>query len=173
MKVSDKVFIAPTDTVYGIIASAFSKEGIKRIYKIKGRDKHKKLIILISKISDIKLFRQNISSEQEKFLKKIWPNPVTVAINKNYSFRIPKNNKQNKKILDLINKYGPLVAPSANRQAEKTVETIREAKKLFENSVDFYISNGRRLNGKSSTLVKLNKDGSFEILRQGNYKLKL
>ena len=41
MKVSRDVFVAPTDTIYGLLTSAFNKEGIDRIYKIKERDKKK------------------------------------------------------------------------------------------------------------------------------------
>jgi L-threonylcarbamoyladenylate synthase len=41
MRVSRDVFVAPTDTIYGLLTSAFNKEGIERIYKIKGRDKNK------------------------------------------------------------------------------------------------------------------------------------
>ena len=164
------IFIAPTDTVYGILTSALSKQDIDRIYKIKGRDKDKKLIILISKISDLNLFKVILTKEQKIFLQKHWPNKLSVILqNKNQEsicFRIPKT----KIILNLIKKYGPLVAPSANLQGQKTVETIREAKKVFGNSVDKYISYGKKLSGKSSTIIKLEKDGSFEILRQGDYR---
>ena len=44
---SGGVGVMPTDTLYGLVGSAFSKEAVKRIYKIKNRDKKKKLIILI------------------------------------------------------------------------------------------------------------------------------
>jgi L-threonylcarbamoyladenylate synthase len=185
MRVSKDVFVAPTDTVYGLLTSAFNKSGIEKIYKIKGRDKDKRLIILISGMNDLKKFDIKLSKEQKIFLEKNWPNQLSVGLESkdnslkylhlgfgNISFRMPKKIKKNKIILDLIKKYGPLVAPSANMQGEKTVETINEAEKVFGDSVDFYISNKKRLLGKPSTLVTLNKDGSFEILRQGNYKIK-
>ena len=34
---NNKVIIFPTDTVYGIGASIYDKEGMERIYKIKNR----------------------------------------------------------------------------------------------------------------------------------------
>jgi L-threonylcarbamoyladenylate synthase len=178
----DKVFVGPTDTIYGILASAFSPVAIERIFKIKGRDDNKPLIVLISAISDLGLFGIKITNAQAKFLKKHWPNKLSVEFkqtkfkhihrgNNFNAFRSPKN----KKIQNLLKKYGPLVAPSANLQGEKTVETIREARRVFGKqgeNVDFYISAGRRLVGKSSTLIKLLNNGDFQILRQGDYVVK-
>jgi tRNA A37 threonylcarbamoyladenosine synthetase subunit TsaC/SUA5/YrdC len=51
------------------------------------------------------------------------------------------------------------------------VETIREARKVFGNEVDFYISNRKRLRGKSSTLITLDQNGVASVVRQGTYKL--
>ena len=69
----DGVGVLPTDTLYGLIGSAFSKKAINRIYKIKKRNKSKKFIILISNISDLKKFNVNINKEQAKILAKFWP----------------------------------------------------------------------------------------------------
>ena len=78
---------------------------------------------------------------------------------------------KNKNLQNLLKKYGPLVAPSANLQGEKTVETVSEAKKVFGKNADFYISNKKRLIGKSSTLIYLNENADYKILRQGDYVL--
>ena len=42
------VGIMPTDTLYGLVGSAYSKKAVNRIYKLKKRKKSKKLIVLIS-----------------------------------------------------------------------------------------------------------------------------
>lgn len=178
MKIRDQVFIAPTDTIYGLLASAFSEKAVERIFRIKGRDDNKPLIVLISNIKDLEEFDINLSEKQKIFLEKNWPNKLSVELKQtkfkyihrgnNYSaFRMPKN----KKIISLLKKYGPLVAPSANKQGEKTVETIRQAKRVFGDSVDFYIGNRKRLSGSGSTLISLDENANFKIIRQGDYFL--
>lgn len=159
----DSVAIYPTDTIYGILGSALSKRVVARIYKIKGRDENKPFIILISKIKDLKLFGINISKEQKGYLENIWPNKVSVILpcksNKfkylhrgtnSLAFRLPKKESLRK----LLEKTGPLVAPSANPQGLPPAKTITEAKKYFGNSVDVYVSGGR-MEGKPSRLISL------------------
>ncbi len=155
--------VYPTDTIYGILGNALSKSVVSKIYKIKGRDENKPFIILISKIEDLKLFGIKISKEQQTFLKSVWPGKVSVILlctSKKFSylhrgtnslaFRLPK-----KKFLQaLLEKTGPLVAPSANPQGLTPATTIREAKKYFGDTIDIYVSGGK-LEGKSSTLISL------------------
>lgn len=159
----DSIMVYPTDTIYGILGNALSKSVVSKIYKIKGRDENKPFIILISKIEDLKLFGIKISKEQQTFLKSVWPGKVSVILpctSKKFSylhrgtnslaFRLPK-----KKFLQaLLQKTGPLVAPSANPQALPPAKTIREAKNYFGDTVDMYVSGGK-LEGKSSTLISL------------------
>ena len=60
--------VFPTDTLYGIVGSAFSKTAVERIYKVKGRHKQKPFIILISSINDIKKFGIVLNKTQKEFL---------------------------------------------------------------------------------------------------------
>ena len=173
-----EIAVIPTDTLYGIVGSAFSKKAVEKIYAIKGRDENKPFIVLISSVSDLKKFGIVLSIPQKKFLSRIWPNPVSVILpcsskkfeylhrgTKSLAFRFPKN----KKLQDFLKKTGPLVAPSANPQGEKPAETISEAKKYFSEKVLYYVSKGRK-KGKPSTIVSLLKEQPI-ILRQGSLKI--
>jgi L-threonylcarbamoyladenylate synthase len=159
------VGVIPTDTLYGLIGSAFSKKAISRIYKIKNRNKNKKLIVLISSIKDLKKFKIKISKEEAKILKKFWPGKVSIILS-NIAFRFPKK----KSLLKILRKTGPLVAPSANPEGKKPAESIKEAKEYFGGEIDFYLSGGT-LKSEPSTLIRI-KDGKIEILRQGVKKTK-
>lgn len=174
------VFICPTDTIYGICTSAFDKKNVEKIYTLKGRDENKAFIILISKISDLKKFGITLTKTQADFLKRNWPGPLSVILPcplkkleylhrglYSLAFRIPKK----KKIIDILQKIGPIVAPSANPQGEKPANTISQAKKYFGYNVDLYISAGR-LEGKPSTIVSFQKNKLITI-RQGSFKPKL
>lgn len=155
----DGIGILPTDTLYGLVASAFSKKGIDRIYKIKNRNKNKKLIVLISSLKDLAKFKININKKQEEVLKKFWPGKVSFILN-NIAFRLPNN----KKLIEILKKTGPLVAPSANPEGEKPAENIIEAKNYFGDKVDFYMSGGT-LKSEPSIIIKINKKGEIEFVR--------
>lgn len=156
---NDGVGIMLTDTIYGFVGSSFSKKAISRIYKIKGRDKGKKLINLISDIKDIKKFGIDYRP-YEKILKKYWPGKVTIII-KGTSFRLPKK----KSLINILKKTGPLVAPSANPQGFLPAENITEAKKYFGEKVDFYLK-GTKPNKKPSKIIKILENGKIEVLRK-------
>lgn len=153
--------VMPTDTIYGLVGSVFSKKTVERIYKIKKRNKKKKLIVLISSISNLKKFGIQYPNKLEyvSMLKKIWPGKVSVILG-DTAFRLPAK----KSLIEIIKKTGPLVAPSANPEGRKPAKNIIEAKKYFGDKVDFYLSGGM-IKGKPSALIKIDKNGKIKILR--------
>ena len=157
-----KIGVIPTDTIYGIVGSAFNKKTVEKIYFLRKRSKNKPFITLISSLKDLDKFSIKLTKKQEDFLKKIWPNPVSVVLG-NLAFRMPKDMW----LLSLLEEVGPLVAPSANFEGEKPSQTITEAKKYFGSKVSFYIDKGK-IKSQASTLLELNGD-SIKILRQGSF----
>jgi len=155
------VGVMPTDTLYGIVGSAFSKKAIDRIYKLKKRNKKKKLIILISSLNDLKKFGISISliRANRRILEKVWPGKVSVILS-DIAFRLPVQ----KSLISIIKKTGPLVAPSANPEGLKPAENIKQAKGYLGDNVDFYLSGGTP-KGKPSSLIKINKKGEIKVLR--------
>jgi len=188
MKINDKnlikiirsggVGILPTDTLYGLVCRVQDDMAVKRLYKVRKRNPKRPCIILISKLSDLKLFGIKFGKLEKAFLEKYWPGAVSVVLEckdkkfqylhrgtKTLALRLPKSESLRK----LISKTGPLLAPSANPEGETPALTISEAKKYFGSEVDFYIPAGK-LNKKASTLVKI-KDGKVEVLRQGSVRI--
>lgn len=64
-----KLIISTTDTVLGI-GGPVSKEVEDLIYEIKGRDRNKKLIILVSSIKQARQFKE-WNSQADEFAKNI------------------------------------------------------------------------------------------------------
>lgn len=170
----DSVFVCQTDTIYGMCTSAFNKENVEYIYSIKGRSENKPFIILISEMSDLKKFGITLSPKQKKFLEAVWPGKVSVVLScplkkfeylhrgtESLAFRLPKKES----IRDILEVTGPLVAPSVNRQGEKPAETVTEAREMFGEQIDLYISGGK-LRGAPSTLVSFDQD-TLICLREG------
>lgn len=168
------VGILPTDTIYGIVGSALSKETVERIYKLRKRNKKKPMIILIGSFADLGIFNIKANNDIEKVLKRFWPGKVSIVFEcdgknfeylhrgkKSLAFRFAKE----KWLLDVLKKTGPLVAPSANFEGQMPAKNIKEAKKYFEDKVDFYVDFGN-LSSKASKIIKLNEKGEVEVLRK-------
>ncbi len=170
--------IMPTDTVYGLVASALDEKAVSKIYKIKKRQEHKPFIILIASFKDLGLFEIELDLKVLRILKKIWPNKVSVILTckkkkffylhrgKNtLAFRMPKS----KKMLNILNKTGPLASTSANISGEPVAKNIKEAEKYFGGKVDFYIDGGT-LKNTPSTIVSIKKN-KFVLMREGSVNL--
>jgi len=173
------IVVMPTDTIYGIVGSALNQKTVEKIYQLRKRSLDKPFIVLIGSIQDLEKFRIQLTQIQKEFLEKNWPNPLSVVLpvvdgkweylhrgKNSLAFRMPKNNQ----LLDILKEVGPLVAPSANFEGKKPAENIDEAKEYFGENVDFYIE-GSNLSSSPSSLIKLNEDGNFNILRQGEFKI--
>ncbi len=176
---SGGIAVVPTDTIHGIVGSALKPEVVEKIYQLRRRALDKPFIILIFSIKDLEKFGVKLTNKQKEFLEKNWPNPLSVILpvtsekfkylhrgTNSLAFRMPKN----KRLLELSKNVGPLVVPSANFEGEKPSENIMEAKKYFGDKVDFYVDGGK-LSSIPSTIVELNKDGIFKVLRQGAFRI--
>lgn len=169
------VAVLPTDTIYGILGSALAEKTVERIYIIRERQPKKPCIMLIADMTDIARFGVHLSESEKCFLNLVWPGKVSVVLpcphkryaylhrgTKTLAFRVPRN----KWLRDILRETGPLIAPSANPEGSVPAETIRQAKSYFGGAIDLYMSAGRRLQGKASTVVSLDR-GEVMVLREG------
>lgn len=165
--------VIETDTIYGLIGSALSKEVVNRIYQVKNRDTTKPFIILISDIKQLKDFGVELTEDELTKVKAYWPGAYSIILptteNAKFEyltrgsgkicFRMPNRND----LFELIDLAGPIVAPSANKEGDKPATTIKEAYDYFGDDVDFY-SDAGTVDGKASTILEL-KDGEFVEVR--------
>jgi L-threonylcarbamoyladenylate synthase len=166
------VGVLATDTLYGIVGSALDESVVERIYKLKNRDTTKPLIILISDIKDLELFKIKINDGLKEKLNSYWPGPVSVILpcssnkfnylhrgTKSLAFRIPNKEPLRK----LLGQTGPLVAPSANPEGLPPAQTITQAKEYFGSKTDFYEEGN--ISGRASKLIQISENRS-KIIRE-------
>lgn len=169
-----KIGIIPTDTIYGVAASAWSKKAVSRAYKIMKRNPKKPFIILISSVKDLSLFNIKLDRATRKILKEAWPGKVSVVLpvssqkfqylhrgKKTLAFRLPRKPS----LIKILRTTGPLISTSANPESKKPAETIAEAKKYFGSSIDFYIDGGK-IKSLPSTLIEI-KNEKVNVIRKG------
>jgi L-threonylcarbamoyladenylate synthase len=159
--------VLATDTLYGLVGSAFSSEAVERIYKLKKRNSLKPFIVLVSCVEDLEKFGIALTAKLIAQLKRYWPGPYSILLpvvsekfayihrgTNRVAFRIPDKDD----LLDVLAQTGPLVAPSANIEGKPPAQTISEARKYFGADVDFYVDEGERKN-KASTILFFDGDG--------------
>ncbi|KKP93861.1 MAG: Sua5/YciO/YrdC/YwlC family protein [Parcubacteria group bacterium GW2011_GWC1_38_6] len=173
-----KVVMAPTDTVYGLLADATNKEAVERIFQIKKRRKDKAISILVK---DLKMAKSlaNIDANTEKFLKKVWPGQITVVLKKRreikifgtykniIALRVPDYRFLNK-LLSEIKK--PLVGTSANISGFKPANSIKDIIAQFKNDknmLSLILDAGRLKRSLPSTVVDLSGKTPF-VKRRGD-----
>lgn len=164
------VGVIRTDTIYGIVAKASNETAVNRVFSIKRRTPTKPPISLIS--STDQLFDEYNQTELDR-LNELWPGKNTIILpaqrapewlmrgTNSVSYRLPDNPE----LLGLIEKTGPLIAPSANPEGEEPAFTIDMAKEYFTDEVDFYVDGGRVEDNTPSRLLRMLADGQMERLR--------
>ncbi|MCL4404285.1 L-threonylcarbamoyladenylate synthase [Patescibacteria group bacterium] len=171
------VGIIPTDTLYGIVASASSRSAVARVYRLRRRDPKKPSIILISDQADLGAFGVRLTPAQRDILRRIWPGKFSVI------FRVPSGRRyldrgtgslafRLPRALDLrrfLGISGPLIAPSANFEGDPPALTVAEARKYFGDKVDLYVDRGPK-KGAPSTVVAF-RGRRLEVLRAGAGRL--
>lgn len=172
--------VFPSDTLYGIFASALVPEAVERVYRLRGRDRHKPMIVALASVKELSLFGIKLIPRTTKFLRAVWPGQVSVVLacslskfkylhrgTKTLAFRIPRDGF----FRDLLRLTGPLVVPSANSAGLTPAFNVAQARRYFGEKSDFYLEAGK-LVGLTSTVVQFGKSGQVKILRQGTVKPK-
>lgn len=163
--------VAPTDTIYGLVASALNKQAVEKVYDIKGRSINKPFIILIADIDDLSKFNIKISKSKINELSDYWPGANSLILTckdakfeyltrgtASLAFRLPDNDE----LRNFLKKTGPLVAPSANYEGGKPASNISEAIKYFNEKVDFYVDGGE-LNNPPSNLIDMTSNQPIKL----------
>ncbi|MBR0028582.1 MAG: threonylcarbamoyl-AMP synthase [Clostridia bacterium] len=166
----------PTETVYGLGASAFDTGAAKKIYAAKGRPSDNPLIVHIADKLQLSDIAAEITDEAKIVLDKFMPGPITVILKKKPSvpdtvtaglqtvaIRFPSNETAQR----LIKAAGvPIAAPSANLSGKPSPTTAAHVIADMTGRIDAIIDGGACDVGVESTIVDFTGDKP-EILRPG------
>ena len=79
---NNELVILPTETVYGLAASAFSDEACKNIFTVKGRAQDNPLIVHVANKQMIYDITEKPNEIEEKLIDSFMPGPFTLILNK-------------------------------------------------------------------------------------------
>jgi protein-tyrosine phosphatase len=175
----------PTETVYGLAASACHADAVERLLQVKGRPSGVPLALAIKSAEEAPDFVPDMSPLARRLARRCWPGPVTlvvdnqhreglsmqlparvrevVAPNGTIGLRVPAN-EMAQDVLRMLS--GPIVLTSANRSGEPDAVTAQEVVAALGADVSLVLDDGPCRYGQPSSVVRV-KDNRFELLREG------
>ena len=173
---SGGLILYPTDTVWGIGCDATNEEAVSKIYKLKNRNESKSMIILVAEENDILNYTDTSELKIYDYIKGIYK-PTTVIYQKakhlapnvinadgTIGIRIVKDDF----CQQLIKAFGkPIVSTSSNVSGYPAPAMFSDIDILIKDGVDYIVQHRQeeQVPGIPSTVIKMNEDGTYEILR--------
>jgi L-threonylcarbamoyladenylate synthase len=129
-------------------------------------------------MSDFKMLQKYcfFNQEQEKYLRDVWPGPVTVILKRkpilpaeltggqnSLAVRLPDNDF----LIKIISGAGfPIVSTSLNKKGEKPLTNVENLEKYFKYLPDLVIDAGECKRTKPSKLIDLRDMKNIKVLRK-------
>lgn len=171
------VLLYPTDTVWGLGCDATSPAAVQKIFKIKTRAESKSLIILVNGITMLERYVKYIPATANELIE-VSDSPLTIIYpeGKNLATGVCSDDGSvgiricNEPFCnELISRFRrPVISTSANISGRSSPSDFSEIEEEIIKSADYvvkYRQEERRKNS-ASPVIKINKNGVFEILRK-------
>lgn len=164
--------VIPTDTVYGLVASALHPEAVRRLYTVKPRELAPGTMIGAS-VDDFA--HVGFKKEQLALVAHYWPAPLSVvldasgvdAVIRQKRTELPVRIPNTALLTSLLLATRPLMTTSANAPKQPTSTSIQMAVDYFGNEVDFYVDGGDLSGRPPSTIIGFDAQGKIAVHRQG------
>jgi L-threonylcarbamoyladenylate synthase len=175
------VALFPADTVYGLATEPDSKEGVYRLYRLKGRSPDRPAAVMFFRLELALAALPELGGRTRTALERLLPGGVTVLL-PNPARRFPLASgpdpggrlgvrvpRLDGPLAPLAEVAWPVLQSSANRSGAADARRVEDVDEPIRTGVDLVLDAGE-LPGTPSTVVDLSSyedDGSFEIVREG------
>ncbi len=184
--VEGQVVGVPTETVYGLAASALSERAVAQLCEIKSCGDGQPLAIAVRSREAAQDFMPHLSPLGRRLSQRCWPGPLTLVVprdgNASAASQLPASVQQriignddclglrvvDHRILAHIQRYlaAPLVLTSACVNGQSLPTTAAVVAKEFGSRLPLLLDDGPTRYGGASTVVKLTRN-RWELLREG------
>lgn len=171
-----KTILYPTDTIWGVGCDATNSKACDKVYAAKKRPKNKSLIILVDAVERIKDYVVNVPPIAYDLIKG-FRNPLSIvyAEGKNLARNISPDKTVCIRVVnhefckEVIRRLGkPITSTSANLSGQPSALTYNDITEEMKQSVDYTVQLYHDVmeKPKSSTIIRLKEDNTFDIIRQ-------
>lgn len=177
--------VFPTETVYGVAASARNGDAVRKLLDAKTRAEGHPLTLAIKSADDALDYVPGMNSISARLARRCWPGPVTLVMDGSHpdslvsqlpdavrevvapvgkvGLRVPAHPL----ILDVLRLTpGPLVLSSANRSGQPAPVSADEAVAQIGESVGIVLDDGKCQFGQPSSVVEIDGE-NLNLLRAG------
>lgn len=180
-----KLVVFPTETVYGVGASARSVEGVERLIKAKGRPTDAPFALAIKSAEEALDYVPQLGRLGERLARRCWPGPVTLVVDhqpgQGLVSRLPAEVRQavvpngtlglrvpaHQVVLDVLRMLaGPIALTSANISGEPDATNAEQALASLRDHLGLVINDGPSHYGQPSTVVRVSGN-KCRCLREG------
>ncbi len=166
--------VVPTDTVYAVVADAFSNVATQRLLGAKRRGREVPLSLLIRNPRQVIGLATEVPETAERLMASYWPGPVAIVLPEQpdmpwdlgntagaVTLRMPADDL----ILAVAAEVGPLACSAANRRGELSPTTVEEAELQMGDAVDLFVDRGP-CEPALTTIVDCTRE-EVHVLREG------
>jgi len=174
------VALFPADTVYGLATEPDSKEGVRRLYALKGRPADQPSAVMFFRLELALVALPELPPATREALERLLPGPVTVLV-PNPARRFPlacatapevlgvRVPRWEGELAPMALARWPVLQSSANLSGQPEARRLEEVDGGIQVGVDLRLDGGE-LPGTPSTVVDLtayDRDASFAVVREG------
>jgi len=174
------VALFPADTVYGLATEPESKEGVRRLYGLKGRDVGRPAAVMLFDLELALAALPELGPRTRAALERLLPGALTVLLPnparryplacgpapERLGLRVPELPAG---LTALWAARWPVLQSSANRSGGADARRLDQVDERIRRGVDLELDGGE-LPGIASTVVDLTRyedEGTYEVLREG------
>lgn len=157
-----EVIVAPTDTVYGVAADAFSPAAVSKLLATKGRSRQQPPPVLVGSTAALHALVEQVPEEIERLVERFWPGGLTIVLPAQPSLTwdlgetkgtVAVRQPDNAIMLELLAETGPLAVSSANLTGRPAAIDAASAVAMLGESVSVFLDDGPVATGVASTII--------------------
>jgi L-threonylcarbamoyladenylate synthase len=166
----------PTETFYGLGADAQDEEALQKVFRLKGREENKPLLLLIGEKEWLSGLVRHISPVAERLIEGFWPGPLTLVFEASSHLSnlltagtgtIGVRISPHPIAQALVRAVGrAITATSANLSGQPSASLAIEVFRSLGNQVAIILDGGQTAGGRGSTVLDVSGP-TLKIIRPG------
>lgn len=183
--VEGQLVVVPTETVYGVAASACSVEGMRKLAELKNRQPGAPFALAVKSPQELADYAPQASALAGRLARRCWPGPITLVVDagggEGLVGHLPQEAMQNicpngtvglrcpahRIVQDVLRMIaGPLALSSANQPGDPDAVNAQHAVRTLGDSVALVLDDGPAHYGQPSSVVRVESQ-AITMLREG------
>jgi L-threonylcarbamoyladenylate synthase len=168
------VFVHPTETIYGI--GGIVEPAVEgRICIAKGRPRENPMIVTAGRRETLERLAVDFPPAAERLARRFWPGSLTLVLPVRNAAQGLAVRVSGHPFARFVEKAvgRPIYSTSANPSGEAYVNDPERIARIFDRTADFMVDAGTLPESKPSTVVRIDENGVWTMVREGTLSREL